>query len=72
LLKVKPSVVNIYPTSDSIPVNILRFYIELSHPIQELGILNHIKLTTEDGRNITDVFLKINMSCGTMTEQKLH
>jgi hypothetical protein len=56
--KVKPSVVNIYPTSDSIPVNILRFYIEFSHPIQELGILNHIKLTTEDGRNITDVFFE--------------
>lgn len=54
--KVRPSVINIYPTFDSIPVNILRFYIEFSHPIQEMGILNHIKLTTEDGRNITGVF----------------
>lgn len=55
---IKPSVVNIYPTSDSLPVNILRFYIEFSHPMQELGILNHIKLTTEDGRNITGVFFE--------------
>ena len=56
--KAKPSVINIYPTSDSIPVNILRFYIEFSHPMQEMGILNHIKLTREDGKNITGVFFE--------------
>lgn len=56
--KAKPSVIKIYPGSDSIPVNILRFYIEFSHPMQEMGILNHIKLTRDDGKNITGVFFE--------------
>ena len=56
--KIKPAVINIYPVSDSIPVNILRFYIEFSQPMQEMGILDHIRLIREDGKNITGVFFE--------------
>lgn len=53
-----PEVVKIYPNLDSIPVNITRFYIQFSKPIQEMNLLDHIKLTTEDGKNITGVFFE--------------
>ena len=53
-----PKVIAIYPSSDSIPVNILRFYIKFSSPMQEMDILKHIKLTNEEGKNITGVFFE--------------
>ena len=53
-----PKVLEIYPTTGSIPVNILRFYIQFSSPMQEIDILRHIKLTNEKGENITGVFFE--------------
>ncbi|MCL9806973.1 hypothetical protein NAT51_15660 [Flavobacterium amniphilum] len=52
----RPRIIAIYPTSDSIPVNILRFYIKFSKPMQEMNILQHIKLLDECKKNITGVF----------------
>jgi hypothetical protein len=51
-----PKVVAIYPTADSIPVNILRFYIQFSKPMQEMNILQHIHLTNDNGKDMTGVF----------------
>lgn len=51
-------VVDIKPSTDSIPVNILRFYIQFSKPMQEMDILKHIKLSNEEGKNITGVFFE--------------
>ena len=56
--KNNPKVIAIYPKTDSIPVNILRFYIQFSKPMQEMDILKHIKLTNEEGKNITGVFFE--------------
>ncbi len=53
-----PKILVVYPTTDSIPVNILRFYIQFSAPMQEMDILNHIKLSNEEGKNITGVFFE--------------
>jgi hypothetical protein len=53
-----PEVIHIYPTADSLPVNLTRFYIEFSKPMQEMGILKHIKLTNKKGENITGVFFE--------------
>jgi hypothetical protein len=53
-----PEVITMYPTSDSIPVNVTRFYIEFSKPMQEMNILKHIKLTNKKGENITGVFFE--------------
>jgi hypothetical protein len=54
----KPKIVAVYPTTDSIPVNILRFYIQFSAPMQEMDILKHIKLSNEEGKNISGVFFE--------------
>lgn len=54
----KPKILVVYPTSDSIPVNILRFYIRFSAPMQEMDILKHIKLSNEEGKNISGVFFE--------------
>ena len=53
-----PKIVAIYPTTDSIPVNILRFYIHFSAPMQEMNILKHIKLSNEESKDITGVFFE--------------
>lgn len=52
----KLKVLAIYPTTDSIPVNILRFYIQFSKPMQEMDILKHIHLVNSQGEDMTGVF----------------
>lgn len=52
----QPFIVTVYPTTDSIPVNILRFYIRFSQPMQEVGILKHVQLKDSESVNITGVF----------------
>ncbi len=54
----KPKILAIYPTTDSIPVNILRFYVQFSAPIQEMDILKHIHLQDETGKDMTRVFFE--------------
>lgn len=54
----RPKVLAVYPTTDSIPVNILRFYIHFSAPMQEMDILKHIKLCNEKSKDITGVFFE--------------
>jgi hypothetical protein len=56
--KTAPKVLEVYPTTDSIPVNILRFYIQFSAPMQEMNILKHIKLSNEESKDITAVFFE--------------
>lgn len=53
-----PKILVVYPTTDSIPVNILRFYIQFSGSMQEMNILEHIKLSNEDSKDITGVFFE--------------
>ncbi len=55
---IAPKVLEVYPTTDSIPVNILRFYIQFSAPMQEMNILKHIKLSNEESKDITGVFFE--------------
>ena len=55
---IAPKVLEVYPTTDSIPVNILRFYIQFSAPMQEMNILKHIKLRNEENKDITGVFFE--------------
>jgi hypothetical protein len=56
----KAIIKNIYPTTDSIPENILRFYIEFSAPIREENALSHIHLTGEDEKELSIVFFDNN------------
>ncbi len=51
-----PTVVNIFPQSDSLPVNIMRFYVEFSHPMQEMNIYEHVHLIDNKGQKGDSVF----------------
>ena len=53
---IHPEVIAIYPKTDSIPVNILRFYIQFSKPMQEMNILQHVHLTNSSNQDLTGVF----------------
>lgn len=47
-----PKVVSIYPTSDSLPENLLRFYVEFSHSMKTVRNLENIKLLNDKGEEI--------------------
>lgn len=50
------NVVAVYPSTDKIPVNLLRFYIYFSQPMREGNFLDYIHLLDENGKEITGVF----------------
>lgn len=51
-----PFVSVIYPELDSIPENVLKFYIQFSRPMREGDFLNHIQLVDSKGNNLKGVF----------------
>ena len=50
----------VYPSTDRIPVNVLRFYIDFSEPIREENALTHIRVMTSNGTELTSVFFDTN------------
>ena len=48
----KPIDIKIYPTSDSLPENLLRLYIHFSQPMKTIGNLEKIKLIDENGDEV--------------------
>lgn len=51
-LDILPAVTAVYPSSDSLPENLLRMYIEFSKPMKTVGNLEHIKLFDDDGNEV--------------------
>lgn len=51
-LNSSPEVVNIYPTSEILPENLLRFYVEFSNSMRIVNNLENIKLLDEKGKEI--------------------
>lgn len=49
---------DVYPTSDTLPENLLRFYIYFSKPMRRENILSSIYLTDSKGQKIEGVFLE--------------
>jgi len=47
-----PTVVSVYPSSDSLPENLLRFYIEFSHSMKAVNNLENIKLLNDKEEEI--------------------
>lgn len=47
-----PKVVSVYPTSDSLPENLLRFYVQFSHSMKTVYNLENIKLLNDKGEEI--------------------
>ncbi|MEM6295479.1 MAG: hypothetical protein AAGA54_29665 [Myxococcota bacterium] len=53
----QPEVVAVYPRSEALPENILRFYVYFSEPMAEGGFLEHVRLEhVGSGQDLTGVF----------------
>ncbi len=48
-----PEVVAIYPSEDSLPENLLRFYISFSHPMKTLDNIQRIQLVDNEGVEVS-------------------
>jgi len=55
-----PQVVSVYPTGDTLPENLLKFYVEFSQPMQEGNVLKNISVIKND-RDTVPVFLDIEL-----------
>lgn len=51
--------VKIYPRSDTLPVNLLKFYIHFPRPMQEGEALQHIRLIRDVSDTVSGVFLDL-------------
>ncbi|MBT4139837.1 MAG: hypothetical protein HOE48_18105 [Candidatus Latescibacteria bacterium] len=49
----------IYPTSNTLPENLLKFYIYFSAPMQRDQTYSHIRLLDQSGKEISDPFLEV-------------
>lgn len=52
-------VIAVYPTLDTVPQNLLKFYIEFSQPMREGEALQHIALIKNDNDTLQDEFLDL-------------
>ncbi|MDY8135872.1 hypothetical protein [Aquimarina sp. 2201CG5-10] len=53
------SVVAVYPSSKTIPANILKWYIKFSHPVNEALIYNHIGFKNNSGNSVNRAILPL-------------
>lgn len=58
---VAPEVVAIYPALDTLPENLLKFYISFSKPMQEGDIIQHIQLIKDGRDTMSSVFLDLEL-----------
>jgi hypothetical protein len=54
-----PSVIAVYPGSDTVPENLLKFYIRFSKPMQQGEALDHIRLVKNNEDTLSAVFLDL-------------
>ncbi|MGB3467423.1 MAG: hypothetical protein WBA74_19215 [Cyclobacteriaceae bacterium] len=54
-----PKVTAFYPTSDTVPANLLKCYIEFSVPMSEIAIYDHIVVKDENGKELNDIILPL-------------
>ncbi|MEM6878434.1 MAG: Ig-like domain-containing protein [Bacteroidota bacterium] len=47
-----PEVTHVYPSSDSLPTNLLRFYVQFSEPMKTVGNLEKIRLIDQEGQTL--------------------
>lgn len=52
----------VYPTADTLPENLLRFYIYFSEPMETENTLSHIHLRNNQGKKLEGVFLENKFS----------
>jgi hypothetical protein len=58
---IAPHIVAVYPLSDTLPENLLKFYILFTKPMQEGDELKHIHLIKDDRDTLSAVFLDLEL-----------
>lgn len=48
-----PKVMSAYPSNDTLPDNLLRFYVQFSHSMKTVNNLEHIKLLNDQGEEVS-------------------
>jgi len=56
-----PEILAVYPALDTLPENLLKFYILFSKPMQEGDELKHIRLIKDDRDTLSSVFLDLEL-----------
>lgn len=54
-----PVLVAVFPTSDTVPANLLKFYLQFSAPMRESEALQHIALLNDNNDTLSGVFLNL-------------
>ena len=55
----KPKVLGIYPSTDTVPENLLKIYVEFSKPMTEGNALDYFKMISNDKDTLHQVFLDL-------------
>ena len=50
----------VYPTADTLPENLLKFYVHFSAPMSRGGVYRHVRLVDDSGRDIELPFLELD------------
>jgi hypothetical protein len=54
-----PRVVAIYPTTEDVPENLLRIYVEFSRPMREKEVHRYVRLEDAEGLEVADAFVEV-------------
>ena len=67
----KPEVVAVYPSSDSLPENTLRFYVQFSAPMRKGDIYRHLSIREVGGKIVELPFLEIEQEFWSRDSKRL-
>lgn len=56
------TVVQVFPTADALPENLLRMYVQFSGPMRRTDGADHVRLLDASGQAVDDVFLPLNLA----------
>jgi len=60
LAKPETIVIQVYPTANSLPENLLKFYLHFSTPMSQGNVYNHIHLLNDGGKKLDLPFLEVD------------
>lgn len=66
-----PFIEAVYPTMDTLPENLLRFYVQFSRPMMRRESLERIALLDERGEVVSDVFLELAQELWSADDRRL-
>ena len=67
----RTAVAAVYPTADTLPENLLKFYIHFSRPMRDGDAARHVALLDERGRTVSDAFLATDTELWDRSHQRL-